>query len=70
MFEKEIEDKISRLPKDLQREALDFIDFLIYRRGLKTKKAESFKFNWEGSLSDIKDKFTSIELQHKALEWR
>ena len=32
-----------------------------------TKK---FKFDWEGGLSEIKDKFTSIQLQHKALEWR
>ncbi len=32
-----------------------------------TKK---FKFDWEGGLSEIRDKFTSIQLQHKALEWR
>ena len=34
---------------------------------IETKK---FKFDWEGGLSEIKDKFTSIQLQHKALEWR
>lgn len=32
-------------------------------------KAERFKFDWEGGLSEIKEKFTSVELQHRALEW-
>ena len=34
------------------------------------KKKEGFKFNWEGGLSELKNKFSSVELQHKALEWR
>lgn len=29
-----------------------------------------FKFDWEGGLSELKEKFTSVELQHKASEWR
>lgn len=29
-----------------------------------------FKFDWERGLSDVGDEFTSVELQHKALEWR
>ena len=29
-----------------------------------------FKFEWEGGLSELKERFTSVELQHKALEWR
>lgn len=33
------------------------------------RKAERFKFDWEGCLSEIKEKFTSVELQHRALEW-
>ena len=37
---------------------------------LEPKKKEGFKFDWEGSLKEVKDKFTSVELQHKALEWR
>jgi len=27
------------------------------------------KFDWEGALADLRDKYTSVELQHKALEW-
>jgi hypothetical protein len=34
------------------------------------KIGRKFKFDWEGGLSEIQEKFTSVELQHKALEWR
>jgi len=40
------------------------------QKTLKPKKKGEFKFDWEGSLKEVKDKFTSVELQHKALEWR
>lgn len=34
------------------------------------EKQKKFKFDWKGGLSDLKEKFTSVELQHKALEIR
>jgi len=39
-------------------------------RRLKYYKHKGFNFSWEGKLKDIKDKFTSVDLQHKAMEWR
>ena len=36
----------------------------------KEIRAKSFKFDWEGGLSELREKFTSVELQHRALEWR
>lgn len=33
-------------------------------------KKSKFKFDWEGGLSNLKEKYTSVELQHKALECR
>lgn len=36
----------------------------------ETDKKCKFKFDWEGGLSNLKEKYTSVELQHKALEWR
>ncbi|MBF0275520.1 MAG: DUF2281 domain-containing protein [Nitrospinae bacterium] len=66
-----IENKINDLPENLQKEALDFIDFLINKsRKKKHYKNETFSFNWEGGLSDYKDKYSSVELQHKSTEWR
>jgi len=29
-----------------------------------------FKFDWEGGLEELKDKFSSVELQHKINEIR
>ena len=61
--------KIQELPEDLRREVMDYVEFL--RRKYKNeKRAKKFKFNWEGGLKEVADKYTSVELQHKALEWR
>ncbi|MBC7080812.1 MAG: XRE family transcriptional regulator [Thermoplasmatales archaeon] len=34
------------------------------------KMRKSFSFSWEGGLKDIKNKYASVELQHKSMEWR
>lgn len=60
---------LEELPDDLKREVLDFIEFLLQKYGKQEKKGK-FRFDWEGGLSELKDKYTSVELQHKALEWR
>ncbi len=67
---KEMELKIRELPEDLRREVLDYIEFLLTKYKFRLKKTKKFKFNWEGGLSEIQEKFTSVELQHKSLEWR
>lgn len=65
----EIESKIQSLPDDLKNEVIDFIDFLIMKRKNK-KYAGGFNFEWEGGLSDIKDQYSSVNLQHQATKWR
>ena len=57
-----IESKVKNLPPKLQKQVIDFIDFL--------SKKYKFKFDWEGSLSELGKKYTSVDLQHKASEWR
>lgn len=66
---KTIETKIEELPKDLKKEVLDYIEFLLQKYS-KKKEKDKFRFDWEGCLSKLRDKFTSVELQHKATEWR
>jgi hypothetical protein len=34
------------------------------------QQTKAFTFDWEGGLSNLSDKFSSVELQHKALNWR
>ena len=70
MYEKEIEVKMRELPEDLRRDVLDYMEILSRKYTGRVAKAKKFKFDWEGSLSEIREKFTSVELQHKALGWR
>jgi hypothetical protein len=61
--------KLKEMPPELQKEAMDYIEFLMHK--YKTKKpSEKFGFDWEGGLSELKGKYTSVKLQHKALDWR
>jgi hypothetical protein len=62
-----IEEKIKQLPAELQHEVEDFIDFLIEKK--KKKHAKKLRLDWVGGLKEYKDKFTSVELQKKSLEW-
>ncbi len=64
-----IEYKLNTLPDELKEEVLDFIDFLISKNKHKTV-ATPFDFSWEGGLSDSKEEYSSVELQHRATDWR
>jgi hypothetical protein len=65
-----IKSKLEELPEDLRNEVYDFMEFLLQKHGSAKAKKGNFKFDWEGGLSDLKEKYTSVELQHKSLEWR
>jgi len=69
VWEEAIKTKLNELPENLKKEVLDFIEFLLQKHKKKMKK-KRFKFDWEGGLSELKQKYSSVELQHKALEWR
>ena len=68
--ERTLEVKINRLPEDLKREVSDFIDFIIQKYQKKDKTKNRIEFNWEGGLEDLKEQFTSVELQHQAMKLR
>ncbi len=63
-----IEQKIEKLPKALQREVLNYIDYLLTRKVNKKKKKA--KLDWIGGLKEYRDQNTALDLQRKALEWR
>ena len=66
MIEKEIAEKVKLLPDDKKRQVLDYVEFLL----LKSRGFKKLKYAWEGALEELKGKYTSVELQHKASEWR
>ncbi|RLG19540.1 hypothetical protein DRN74_06670 [Candidatus Micrarchaeota archaeon] len=66
-----LKELIEQLPPELQQEVRDFVEFLLERRAakLKAEKRGELKLDWRGALRDLRGKYTSVELQHKVLEW-
>lgn len=65
---KTIEERINELPPELRREVEDFIEFLVEKRQKRLRGKPNFP--WAGALKDLRDRYTSVELQHKIAEWR
>lgn len=64
---KDVEEIFKQLSPDLQREVIDFAEFLSHRRS--NRKQKKLSMNWAGGLREFRGHFTSLELQKKALEW-
>lgn len=62
-----VEERIKQLPPDLRREVEDFVEFLLEK---KRRHGRRLRQDWAGALSDYRDRYTSVELQKKAMEWR
>lgn len=63
--------KFNALPDDLKKEVLNFIDFLLAKRKKEEQRQlRQFDFTWEGGLANLKNTYSSVDLQHKAAEWR
>ena len=59
---------MSALPEELQAEVRDFARFV---KDTRVRRPHGkMKLNWRGALSDMRDEYTSVELQHEITEWR
>lgn len=65
---KELQELLEELPPNLQKEVRDFAEFLLEKSKKKPEGAPHFQ--WAGALKDLCDQYTSVELQHKASDWR
>jgi len=63
---KNIVERIQKLAPELQQEVEDFVQSL-EKRARKPKG--QLKLDWRGALRDLRDQYTSVELQHKVPEW-
>ena len=63
-----IEERMKKLSPELQMEVENFIDFLLEKA--KRRPERKLRLDWAGGLKEYRDKYTSLELQKKALEWR
>lgn len=64
-----LEEIIRELPPDLRQQVEDFARFLLERRSARFPASRQLRLDWAGALQEYRDRFTSVELQHKALEW-
>ena len=60
--------KIDELPPDRRAEVEDFVDFL--RQKCQEPEGGRLSMKWAGALREYREKYTSLELEKKALEWR
>jgi hypothetical protein len=70
MLTKTAQNNISKLSPKLQLELYRFIDLLLNKQEHTDTSKSKFSFDWEGGLCELKDKYNSVELQHKANMWR
>ena len=66
-----IQDKVQQLSPEKQTVALEFIDFLLQKQAPSSPpERPGMKLDWAGGLKELRDQYTSVELQKKANEWR
>lgn len=64
--EKTLEELTRELPEELKREVQDFVEFLIEKKMPQRRKPT---FSWWGAAEHLREKYTSVDLQHKITEW-
>ncbi|UJS17885.1 MAG: DUF2281 domain-containing protein [Candidatus Jettenia sp.] len=65
---KSLDELIKKLPPEYEQEVQDFIEFLLEKKKKKQKGKPTFE--WAGALRDLRNQYTSVELQHKISELR
>jgi hypothetical protein len=65
--DRSLEEMVKTLPPDMREEVRDFVEFLLEKRVRRPTVKPTL--DWRGALRDLRDQYTSVELQHKALHW-
>lgn len=62
-----IEELVKQLPPDLQTEVRNFAQYLLDTK--VKRRSQKLRLDWAGGLAEYREKYTSLDLQKKALEW-
>lgn len=57
-------DLVAQLPPNTYQEVQNFVEILLQKRAAKPD------LQWAGALKDMREQYTSVELQHQVTEWR
>ena len=67
-YAKPIDEMVKQLAPGQQAEVRDFVEFLLAKqRSIPRRKPQ---FDWAGALREMRDDYTSVELQHEITRWR
>jgi len=58
---------VREVPPESNEELRRYVEFLIARP--RRQRGEP-RFDWAGALKDMRDRYTSVELQHEISRWR
>lgn len=64
----DIEELVRELSPEHQREALDFVTYLLQKQ--KRKQSKPLRQTWAGALRRYRDTYTALDLQKESLSWR
>ena len=64
----ELQTKIEQLSPEQQAEVISLVESLINQSPPKPR--QKMKMDWAGCLQDLRDQYTSVELQKEANRWR
>jgi nucleoid DNA-binding protein len=65
---KSITEMVNELAPGQQAEVLDFVEFLLAKKRSRARRKP--QFDWAGALKDMRDDYTSVDLQHEITRWR
>ncbi len=63
-----LEELVKDLPPDRQDEVRDFVEFLLTKEQGRPRGKPTFA--WAGALKELREDYTSVELQHEIARWR
>ena len=64
----ELIEMIKKLPPNVQKEVQDYVEFLISKKS--GKQGSKLSQKWAGALKEFRQKYTSLALEDKGLDWR
>jgi hypothetical protein len=67
-YVKPIDEMVNELAPRQQAEVRDFVEFLLARQ--RSNPHGTPRFDWAGALKDMRDEYTSVDLQHEITRQR
>jgi hypothetical protein len=65
---KTLEEMVREVPSEYRAQLRNYVESLLARRSIEQPGKPQFA--WAGALEGLRDRYTSVELQHRIARWR